>query len=123
MARCFADPGRADPKRTADLPEDGPGDDGHLHAAPEYPGHLPRGAGRPAAPNRTTVGPAADGTGPPTATDLPAASPTAAKGVPGDDPGSAGHLHAAVQHPALLRPGRSALRPLSHRGLRRLECG
>src|SRR5215218_7560482 len=104
MARHVGEPGRADPEATAELPADGPGDDEHLHAAPEHPGLLPLWAGRAAAAN-------------PSAEGLPPAGPTTAASLPGDDPGSAEYLHAALQYPSLLCPGRFTERSVPDRGL------
>src|SRR5215217_4388797 len=70
--------------------------------------------------------PAEDPAGPTATTDLPAAGPTAATGLPADGTGVDEHLHADVQHPALLCPGRVAEcsegnRRGADRGLRRDE--
>src|ERR671915_337369 len=53
-------------------------------------------------------GSAVDGAGPATAADVPAAGRTATAVVPADGAGVDEHLHADVQHPALLPAGRDA---------------
>src|SRR5215218_2501937 len=112
VARHVAGVGRADPAAAAELPADDPADDGYLHAAPEHSGFLPLRTGRAAATNAPADVPAVDGAG-----------PTATASLPADDPGSAKHGHAALQHPTLLRPGRFAVGPVPHRGLRRVDGG
>src|SRR5215217_7794149 len=115
MAWHVAKPSRADPEAAAELPADGPGAYEYLHAAPQHSRLLRLRAGPATAANPPADIPAVDAAGPTTAADLP----TAGAGV--DE-----HLHADVQHPALLRPGRVAdgtegnLRG-ADRGLRRDE--
>jgi hypothetical protein len=57
-----------------------------------------------------------DGTSPIAAADLPAAGQGAAAGLPADGPRVDEHLRAAVQHPALLRSGRSEERQVPIEG-------
>src|SRR3712207_4009578 len=112
VARHVAGPGGADPEAATKFPADGPRADGHLHAASEHPRFLPLRSGSRAAADPSADGPTVDGTGPTAAAGLPTAGPTATASLPADDSGSAEHLLAAVQHPALLRSGRVAGRPV-----------
>src|SRR5829696_3116539 len=110
MAKPDAATLRADSEATAELPTDDAGVDEHLHATPEHPWLLCLRAGRTTAANP----PAVDGAGPATTADLPAASPTAAAGLPADGAGVDEHLHADVQHPPVLSTGRDAPCPGRH---------
>src|SRR5215213_3935499 len=114
MAQPDAATLRADPKAAAQLPADNPGAHEHLHATPKYSGFGRLRAGRAAAANPPASHPAVDGAGPPTAADLPAAGPTAAAVPPANVSGIDEHVHADVQHPALLRPGGDAASPGGH---------
>src|SRR5215207_9684886 len=107
MAWHAAEPSRADPKAAAELPADDPGADEHLHAAPQYPGFRRLGAGRAAAADPPADISAVDAASATAAADLPAAGPAAAAGLPADGAGVDEHLHADVQHPALLRSGQT----------------
>src|SRR5215210_985002 len=108
MAWHVAGPRRADPQAAAELPADGPGANEHVHAAAEHPWFLRLWASPTAAANPPADSPAVDAAGSTTAADLPTAGRTAPTGFPADGPGDDEHLHADVQHPALLRPGRVA---------------
>src|SRR5215212_4051513 len=103
MARPDAATLRADPKAAAELPADDAGADEHLHATPEHPGFLRLRASRTAAADPPAGHPAVDGAG-----------PTAAAVPPANVSGIDEHLHADVQHPPLLRPGRDAASPGGH---------
>src|SRR5215207_5263669 len=116
MAKPDATTLRADPKAAAELPADDAGADEHLHAAPQHPGFLRLRAGRTAAANPPADAPAVDGAGPATAADVPAAGSTAAAVVPADGAGVDEHLHADVQHPALLPAGRDEASSGGHSG-------
>src|SRR5215207_2355594 len=126
MAWHVAKPSRADPEAAAELPADGPGAYEYLHAAPQHSRLLRLRAGPATAANPPADSPAVDAAGPTTAADLPTAGRTAATSLPADGLGHDEHLHADVQHPALLRPGRVAdgterNRRGADRGLRRDE--
>src|SRR5215216_904125 len=108
MAWPNAGPLGADPQAAAELPADDAGADEYLYPAPQHPRFVRLWAGRTAAANPPTDGPAVDGAGPATAADVPAAGPTAATGLPADGPGVDEHLHADVQPPTLLSAGRDA---------------
>src|SRR5919112_688927 len=99
MAKPDATTRRANPAATAELPADDAGADEHLHAAPEHSWFLPLWPSRAAAANPPADGTAVDGAGPATAADVPA-----------DGAGVDEHLHADVQHPALLPAGRDGPR-------------
>src|SRR5215207_9670501 len=108
MAKSDAKTLRADPEAAAELPADDAGAYEHLHATPEYPGFVRLRTSRTATANPPADNPTVDGAGPTTAADVPAASSTTAAVVPADGAGVDEHLHADVQHPALLPAGRDA---------------
>jgi hypothetical protein len=114
MARPDAATLRADPKAAAELPADDAGADEHLHATPQHPGFLRLRASRTAAADPPAGHPAVDGAGSTAAADVPTAGPTAAADPPANVSGIDEHLHADVQHPPLLRPGRDAASPGGH---------
>src|SRR5215212_7707059 len=114
MAKPDADPLRADPQAAAEHSADVPGVDEHLYATAQHPRFLRLRAGRTAAADPPADIPAVDAAGPTAAADVPAAGPTAAAGFSADGAGVDEHLHAGVQHPPLLRPGRDAPRPGGH---------
>src|SRR5215212_5625295 len=114
MAKPDAATLRADPKAAAEYPADDAGADEHLHATPQHPGFLRLRASPTAAANPPASHPAVDAASPTAAADLPTAGPTAAAVPPANVSGIDEHLHADVQHPALLRPGRDAASPGGH---------
>src|SRR5215217_4509100 len=114
MAKPDAATLRADPEAAAEYPADDAGADEHLHATAQHPGFLRLRAGPTAAANPPAAHPAVDGAGPTAAADVPTAGPTAAAVPPANVPGIDEHLHADVQHPSLLRPGRDAPCPGGH---------
>src|SRR5215210_3787147 len=108
MAWPDAEPLGTDSEATAELPADDAGVNEHVHAAPEYSGVLHLWASRTAAADLPAANSAVDAASPATAANFTAAGSAAAAILPADGPGVDEHLHADVQHPALLRPGRDA---------------
>src|SRR5215210_7842282 len=114
MAKPDAATRRANPAATTKCPADDAGADEYLYPAPEHSRFLSLWPSRTAAANPSADGSAVDGAGPATAADVPAAGPTTTAVVPADGAGVDEHLHADVQHPALLPAGRDAPRSGGH---------